>query len=408
MPQATTHRKRHGHHQKRNRHFLKVYVPYIPLVLIIATGLYIGNFNRPVQTRGTVLAYSTEMSAGGLLSATNSNRAANGAGALTINAKLTAAAQAKANDMAARNYWSHNTPDGNPPWVFITNAGYSYDQAGENLAYGFPTSSQTIKGWMDSPSHRDNMLNKVFTEVGFGFTNASNYNNDGEETIVVAMYGKPYTTSATSPPPSPASPASPPTVKQTTTIATTPSASVQDTVISRTVEVTIVDSQNKPVKGVTVTLHSEPRTAVTNDKGIATFNDVEPGDHVATAVVNGAKREQPLTVTKDSKIVSITLPKPTTGEQTTAQGNVSKTIARQKRVSRLDLLTRGYTPWLMTVLSAIALVGSGYLLGKHSRALHKLIVNGEKYVLSHSLLDVTIISFVWLCFVVSRTAGTIL
>lgn len=94
-----------------------------------------------------VLAYATSIGNTGLLSATNQRRAAAGVGALSINSKLNQAAQAKANDMASRNYWAHNTPEGNPPWTFITNAGYSYDKAGENLACGFDESNDVITGW---------------------------------------------------------------------------------------------------------------------------------------------------------------------------------------------------------------------------------------------------------------------
>jgi hypothetical protein len=74
----------------------------------------------------------------------------------------------------------------------VQDADYSYQKAGENLAYGFNSSSETIVGWMNSPSHRQNMLDTDYSEVGFGFANAKNYNKAGPETVVVAMYGKPY------------------------------------------------------------------------------------------------------------------------------------------------------------------------------------------------------------------------
>lgn len=137
-------------------------------------------------------AYATEMSRSGLLSSTNIQRSNNGQSSLTINSKLNQAAQAKANDMVARNYWSHNTPDGKEPWVFFDAQGYIYTKAGENLAYGFDNSSATVIGWMNSPSHKANLLDSTFTEVGFGFANSSDYVTTGEETIVVAMYaGRP-------------------------------------------------------------------------------------------------------------------------------------------------------------------------------------------------------------------------
>ncbi len=390
------HTKRHGQHQKRSSHFLKVYLPYVPLTVFLVTGLLISFLWKPTGNKG-VLAYSVEMSGGALLTATNQQRAQNGAGSLTLNEKLSAAAQAKANDMAARNYWSHNTPEGNPPWIFISNAGYSYSRAGENLAYGFATSSETINtGWMNSTSHRENMLNKDYTEVGFGYTNASNYNNNGEQTIVVAMYATPLS----APTPAPA-PAVAKTTPKQTTVTTTPEAPKT----TRDVEVTVLDENNKPVRGIKVTLHSAPREAVTDNDGVALFKDVEQGEHTATAEIDGAKREQTLTVSSDTQKVSIELPAPKLSSNSTSS---TATPVEPKKISRLEVITKGAIPWLASIMSALALLSGAYLLGKHSRSLHRLIVRGERYVLQHSILDVTILSFLWLCFVVSRTAGVIL
>lgn len=170
----------------------KVYWPYLPLIIILFGGLFL-NIWQPLQNnKPATLAYSTEMSNSSLLSATNAQRANNGSPALSSNGLLSAAAQAKANDMVARDYWSHNTPDGQEPWIFIDAQGYNYTKAGENLAYGFSTSSETVIGWMNSPSHKANLLDTAFSEVGFGFANSANFVGTGEETIVVAMYGAPY------------------------------------------------------------------------------------------------------------------------------------------------------------------------------------------------------------------------
>ena len=181
--------KRHAKHHKTSKHYLKVYWPYVPIFLIIAVGLFFGT-PRDTNKQG-VLAYSTEISSKQLLASTNQKRSENSKPTLSIDETLSTAAQAKANDMAMNNYWSHYTPDGKAPWIFIDKAGYSYMKAGENLAYGFATSKDTITGWMNSPTHRANMLDGSFTEVGFGFANAADFNNSGEETIVVAMYGQP-------------------------------------------------------------------------------------------------------------------------------------------------------------------------------------------------------------------------
>lgn len=192
---GTHHPKRFGQHQRHTKPFLKTYLPYLPLLVIILTGLTLGFRDRP-QPKDDVLSYATSVSAPSLLDETNARRTADGKSALRRNTRLDAAAQAKAEDMAARNYWSHATPDGQQPWSFIEQAGYSYQKAGENLAYGFSTSGATVAGWMNSPSHRANLLDSGFDEVGFGYANAADYQDAGNNTIVVAMYGRSQATAA--------------------------------------------------------------------------------------------------------------------------------------------------------------------------------------------------------------------
>lgn len=191
------HTKRHGKHHKHSRNYIKAYAPYLPLFVSIVASLFL-SFWQP--NPGNTLAYATNTSVSGLLTSTNSQRSAHGKSSLKINAKLNGSAQAKAQDMVTKNYWSHNTPSGQEPWVFITNAGYDYTKAGENLAYGFATSTDTIAGWMNSPTHKANMLDGSFTEVGFGIANSSNFNGDGKQTIVVAHYARPQVLAATQSP----------------------------------------------------------------------------------------------------------------------------------------------------------------------------------------------------------------
>lgn len=181
--------KRSGHHHRHTKKYVKVYWPYAPIALIVAVGLFLGNWEP--QTKNGVLAYATEMSITTLLDASNQQRGKNDKPALKLNGQLTKAAQDKANDMTTRNYWSHNTPEGKEPWIFVQGAGYNYQKAGENLAYGFNSSSETVAGWMNSPRHKENLLDPNYSEVGFGFANVKDYNNSGPETVVVAMYGQP-------------------------------------------------------------------------------------------------------------------------------------------------------------------------------------------------------------------------
>ncbi len=184
----STHKKRHGQHHSKGAHYAKVYWPYLPLLLVVVLGTLLSFLPR---TSWDVLAYASNLSHQALLEETNEERARVNANKLMLNQQLSSAAQAKAEDMATRNYWSHNTPEGQEPWIFVIDAGYEYKKAGENLAYGFRSSEATIGGWMNSKTHRENLLDGAYSEVGFGYANAPNYQGKGEVTIVVAMYGTP-------------------------------------------------------------------------------------------------------------------------------------------------------------------------------------------------------------------------
>jgi hypothetical protein len=126
----------------------------------------------------------------------NSERSQYGLKPLTVNYKLQAAAQAKANDMAAKGYFAHNSPDGRTPWSFITAAGYSYSAAGENLAEGYDDANYVVTAWMNSPGHRANLLNSNFTEVGYAISSGT---YEGRTvTFVVQEFGLPkYQTAVT-------------------------------------------------------------------------------------------------------------------------------------------------------------------------------------------------------------------
>ena len=138
-----------------------------------------------VTQPGNVLAYATEMSRSALLAGTNAARNQNGLGNLTLDTQLSNAAQAKAEHMVANDYWAHVAPDGPQPWYFFGQAGYTYQRAGENLAYGFSNSQNTINGWMNSPGHRANIVGE-YADVGFGFVQTPNFVGSGQQTIVVA------------------------------------------------------------------------------------------------------------------------------------------------------------------------------------------------------------------------------
>src|SRR5690606_41489811 len=98
-------KKRQGQHHKQSHDYHKAYWPYLPMAFIVGLGILANTFWGTIQQN--VLSYATNMSVSGLLQETNEERTGGGLNGLSLNSQLNSAAQAKANDMAARNYWSH-------------------------------------------------------------------------------------------------------------------------------------------------------------------------------------------------------------------------------------------------------------------------------------------------------------
>jgi uncharacterized protein YkwD len=128
---------------------------------------------------------------------TNVDRAKNELLSLRVNPVLERAAQLKADDMATKGYFAHNSPEGLTPWHWFKSAGYNFVYAGENLAVRFYDSVDVVRAWMDSPGHRANILNSHFTEIGIGIAEGT---FEGRPTVfVVQMFGSPASTFSTFP-----------------------------------------------------------------------------------------------------------------------------------------------------------------------------------------------------------------
>lgn len=134
-----------------------------------------------------------------LLALTNADRMALGLSPLGASRALSLAAQMKADDMADRGYFAHETPDGLSPWYWMTKAGYSYRAAGENLAVYFTDTRSVEKAWMASPEHRANLLDRQYADVGYGITHGTYHGYDA--IFVVQMFGKPATSAVAHPKP---------------------------------------------------------------------------------------------------------------------------------------------------------------------------------------------------------------
>lgn len=120
---------------------------------------------------------------------TNEQRAENNLPALREDATLDKAATMKAEDMAKRGYFAHVNPDGEQPWYYFDQAGYDYSAAGENLAVNFFDSKDVATAWMNSPTHRANIVKPDFIDIGIGVASGV---YEGKNTVfVVQMFGKP-------------------------------------------------------------------------------------------------------------------------------------------------------------------------------------------------------------------------
>lgn len=120
---------------------------------------------------------------------TNENRAEAAVNSLVRSPVLDQAATLKAQHMAQNSYFAHYAPDGTSPWYWFDQVSYDYIHAGENLAVHFSDSSQVVRAWMDSPTHRDNIVSGKYTEIGVG-TARGTY--QGFDTIfVVQLFGHP-------------------------------------------------------------------------------------------------------------------------------------------------------------------------------------------------------------------------
>ncbi len=157
----------------------------IMMLLLIMLSFLVANFQA-------LLWQSSDWLVGAVLPAvvidlTNTERADLNLPQLTRNVVLDQAAQLKAEDMARNSYFSHDSPTGVTPWHWFKEAGYTFAHAGENLAVYFTDSTEVVDAWMNSPTHRANIVGTNYREIGVG-TAKGVY--DGYETVfVVQMFG---------------------------------------------------------------------------------------------------------------------------------------------------------------------------------------------------------------------------
>ncbi len=214
---------------------------------------------------------------------TNEERADIDKAPLRRSTTLDAAAKLKAEHMAKNEYFAHYSPDGVSPWHWFNQSGYVFAHAGENLAIHFTDSSEVVEAWMKSPTHRANIVNGQYTEIGVG-TAKGKY--EGYDTVyVVQLFGTP----AIAPAPTEVA-----VVEESPVVAVLPELPLSDAVAGIDVDV----STTSPAKEtVTTTVATITPPTVVNDKPVMASNNYRVED------VGG----EMVTVTDDSVIIESTI-----------------------------------------------------------------------------------------------------
>lgn len=156
------------------------------LASVLAVGTGIAVFQQTLLSRTDMLA---AVASSAMIDVTNQDRGSLGLTPLRTSALLTRAAQEKADDMAAKGYFAHVSPEGLTPWHWMSDVGYQYVFAGENLAVNFDDSAQVVQAWMNSPTHRANIVSQNFSEIGIATARGMYLGQ--ESTFVVQMFARP-------------------------------------------------------------------------------------------------------------------------------------------------------------------------------------------------------------------------
>ncbi|SFM01209.1 CAP domain-containing protein [Salibacterium qingdaonense] len=110
-----------------------------------------------------------------VIALTNEERTKRGLNPLQENGTVAETAQAKSEDMAANDYFAHQSPTYGSPFQMLKEYGADFQAAAENIAAGQTTPEQAVEGWMNSEGHRKNILNEELTHIGIGYEENGNY-----------------------------------------------------------------------------------------------------------------------------------------------------------------------------------------------------------------------------------------
>ncbi len=323
----------------------KAYLMKTPVLLLFV--FIIASFNFVVKVNVNAQSNSQEINTENLLNAHNRQRTNLRIKELTLDAKLEQSAQNKANALLESNCWSHYCPDGKSPWDFFKDAGYDFVIAGENLAEGFFNIDDVMTAWMNSKTHRDNILNADYKDVGFGIAKG-NYQGLQNNIIVVAHFGS---TSADI------------LADQSKQLLVT--FPKDDSTLNQ--NNTNVEGVVKDLSEVNIFLNGLNDGKASIDNGFFTYNlkSLREGSNFIYA-------ESPLELglSKDSNVVKVTY------DPTFVSDNINQSIS-------VDFNSLTSTPQLKNLINLMFIVGLGSLFLLDFLVLSRTKILGEKRSLTH-------------------------
>ncbi len=133
--------------------------------------------------------FSNEITVDNVVALMNEHRAGHGLAPLHHDADLSKAADDRMRDMVDGAWWSHESPEGTSPFIWLRARNYDYAYAGENLAVGFETARLLVASWMESAGHRQNILGVQFSDCGIAIIEGSTKGPMSGKSVVV-MFGR--------------------------------------------------------------------------------------------------------------------------------------------------------------------------------------------------------------------------
>jgi uncharacterized protein YkwD len=152
--------------------------------ILVAALLSLGAFNAAAADP------SNEITPENVVALFNAYRAEAGFPPLHLDARMARAAEARMRDMEDGAWWSHESPEGTSPFVWLAAEDYRYAAAAENLAAGFETARLLVQSWMESPGHRANIMNVQYADCGIAIIDGRTSGPATGKSIIV-LFGRP-------------------------------------------------------------------------------------------------------------------------------------------------------------------------------------------------------------------------